>query len=764
MFDTAELKVTGAGLAKPESNLRHIAMIGNFPPRRCGIATFSADLYEALARADPRIRCDVAAMNDRGYRYEYGDAVSLQIAQDDAAGYVSAADQLNRRHVELVSIQHEFGIFGGAAGAYMLSLAAGVDAPVVATLHTVLEHPNSGQRRVMDTLIARSTRLVVMSQKGREILMRVYGAPQRKIAVIPHGAPDRPLQATAPMKARLGFGHRDVILTFGLLSPNKGIESVIRALPRIAAERPDALYVVVGATHPHLVAQQGETYRESLMALAEALGVSGNVKFVNKFVETHELLDYLTAADVYVTPYLNKAQITSGTLAYALALGKPVVSTPYWHAEELLADGVGALTPFNDSGAIANIVTQLLHDDVLRRKQAKRAYDRARETIWSRAGERYLEVFEDARAEWLTARAAQAQRRTRHLPSMSLRAIERMTDSTGMLQHGRFATPDRHHGYCVDDNARALMLTQRLAAAGLGGVHLSRLASIYAAFVEHAWNDATQRFRNFMSFDRRWLENAGSEDSFGRALWAVGETALRATDEDLRDWALHLAARAAPYARELESLRAQAFNALGLIALAEAGADYARDTACRLLATIRDAYKKERRNGWRWFEPVLGYDNARLPQALIRGGIVFEDTSFREAGLETLSWLTQVQTAPSGRFRPVGHESFGRAYEQPAQFDQQPLEAAATIDACWAAFDASGDQRWRLEAHRTFAWFFGENDLGLMIADVERGGCFDGLSAAGVNRNQGAESILSYQLSLCSMRVRERPRRAGLAF
>jgi len=750
--------------AAPQHGLRHMALVGNFPPRRCGIATFSADLYNALQSAKPGLRCDVIAMNDVAERYRYSDTVSLQIDQNEANDYTDAADELNKIGVELISIQHEFGIFGGAAGRHLLTLGATLEAPVVTTLHTILENPNDDQRRVMDALAARSTRLVVMSQKGREILTRVYGAPARKVVVIPHGAPDRPLLATGSMKQRLGFGGRDVILTFGLLSPNKGIESVIRALPRIAAARRDVLYLVVGATHPHLLARDGETYRQQLIALAEELGVSDNLRFVNAFVDNEELLNYLTAADVYVTPYLNKAQIASGTLAYAVALGKPVVSTPYWHAEELLRDNVGALTPFNDANAIAEMVTRLLGDEVLRSTQSKRAYARGRQTIWARVGERYLAVFEDARGEWLAARAAKTQRRPAALPAISLTAIEAMTDATGMLQHARFSVPDRHHGYCVDDNARALMLTQRLSTAGFQTAVVDRLAYTYAAFVEHAWNQDANRFRNFMRFDRRWLEHAGSDDSCGRTFWALGETVLRAKDSNLRAWALELARRVAPHALEIGSLRAMAFHALGFCALAHAGESQARESAQTLLERVCAYLKREQRPDWVWFEPTLGYDNARLPQALLAGGVALDEPGFRAAGLQSLAWLTKVQTAPNGKFRPVGHESFGRPYARPAQFDQQPLEAAATIDACWAAFDATADQTWRQEAERAFGWFLGDNDLGEKLAEPERGGCGDGLCATGPNRNQGAESILSYQFAVCAMRARKRPRSSAPAF
>jgi glycosyltransferase involved in cell wall biosynthesis len=758
MFDASVQKNSVANTDK--SSLHAITLIGNFPPRRCGIAVFTADLFQALKAAQPSLACEVIAMDDGAAEYAYGSDVGFEIAEGNAQNYVEAADASNRSGAQVVCLQHEFGIFGGAAGAHLLTLVTGLQAPLVTTLHTVLESPNDNQRDVMEKLIAESSRLVVMSRKGRDILMRVYGAPRGKIAVIPHGAPDRPLRPTAAMKRRFGWENRDVLLTFGLLSPNKGIESVIRALPRIAAARPNALYVVVGATHPHMIAREGEAYRERLTALAEELGVTENLLFVNAFVDTELLLDYLTAADVYVTPYLNRAQITSGTLAYAVALGKPVVSTPYWHAEELLQDGVGELTPFNDSDAIGEAVTRLLSDDALRGAQSERAYERGRETIWGQVGERYIEVFEEARAEWRAAQAAKARRGT-PLPAMSLKAVERITDATGMLQHSRFSVPDRDHGYCVDDNARALILTQRMIAAGLQGPPVDRLAYIYASFVEHAWNPDRNRFRNFMGYDRTWLEDEGSQDSFGRTLWALGETAMLAKDPELRGWARHLGDRSLAHAEAMHPLRATAFSLLGECALAATGDPAAREAAAHASKRLLAALKDNQLPDWVWFESTLGYDNARLPEALLRAAALFNDRELRDAGIDALEWLTSLHTAPSGRFRAIGSESFNKPYELPALFDQQPLEAAAAVDACWAAFDVTGDQRWRQEAYRAFAWFLGDNDLGIPVADVERGGCFDGLHAHGPNRNQGAESVLSYQLALCAMRVRERPRRVA---
>src|SRR5512147_2748036 len=409
---------------------RRIALIGNFPPRRCGIATFTADLAAALLGEDARLQCEVVAMSDGAY--DYPDLVTREVRPDVLADYAETARQLNAADVDLVCIQHEFGIFGGPAGSYLLHLIAELRCPVVVSLHTVLEQPNPDQRRVMEELIRRCAKLVVLTPKGREILMRTYGAPSGKIAVIPHGAPDRDLIDTAIMKRKFGLQGRDVMLTFGLLSPGKGIEEAIRALPRIVSARPNTLYLVLGATHPHMVAREGEAYREKLQAIADELGVSDNVRFVNAYVDLDELCDYLQAADVYVTPYLNVAQIASGTLAHAVALGKPVVSTPYWHAAELLADGVGVLTPFGDSEAMGAAISDLLSNDDKRLAMARRAYERGRETIWSNVGDSYLRTFDEA----IEQQRTKADLR-RSIPAPSLKAVERMSDGVGILQHGR---------------------------------------------------------------------------------------------------------------------------------------------------------------------------------------------------------------------------------------------------------------------------------------------------------------------------------------
>jgi glycosyltransferase involved in cell wall biosynthesis len=733
------------------NKINRVALIGNSPPRLCGLATFTRDVYQALHTAFPDIALDLYAMNDPGSNHLYGPEVTCAIEQEDLADYRRAAQRINDSRADVVLVQHEYGIFGGPAGAHLLRLLDRVEAPVVVTLHTVLERPNADQRTVLEALARRASRLIVMAEKGREILARVHGIAWAKIAVVPHGVPDRPLVAPDEMKPQFGFAGRQVLLTFGLLSPNKGIETIIRAMPAIAAAHPEALYVVLGATHPHLKAREGESYRESLAALAEELGVGNSVQFVDGFLAQDQLLDYLQAADVYVTPYLTETQITSGTLSYAVALGKPVVSTPYWHAAELLADGLGVLVPFGDSRRFAEEIIGLLDDDDRLVRMSARAYEVGRTMLWSRLAEAYIGICADAAQARAVRLPVLPRVSDRRAPMVKLDAIERMTDRTGMIQHSIFAVPDRNHGYCVDDNCRALMLMHRID--GDQAAKADKLAHIYASFVQHAWNGELGRFRNFMGFDRGWLEAEGSEDSFGRSVWAIGATAAEARAQEMRRWALHLFDQVAPHSMQLGSPRTWAFALLGADAVLRQYRDHAlarqlvRAFGDKLLAELR----QQRRPDWTWFESVLAYDNARLPEALIRAGELLGEAAMVEEGLEALAWLDSKQTNERGQFRAVGTDSFWREYQDPLPFDQQPLEAWATVEATLFAHRLTGERRWLDAAWRAHDWYLGGNDLDLPIATPHDGGCFDGLMSDRVNLNQGAESILAFQFSCAAM-------------
>jgi glycosyltransferase involved in cell wall biosynthesis len=733
-----------------------IAIIGNHLPRRCGIATFTHDLHQAISTVRPNPETSVVAMTDHGRVYEYPPVVRCRMRDQSIEDYVRAAEYLNGANFDVVSLQHEFGIFGGEAGCYIVELLRRLHMPIVTTLHTILPKPTPAQRAVLETIIGFSAKIVVMSETGRRILRSTYRVSPDKIELIPHGIPDVPFLETHQAKAKLGFGDRTVILTFGLLSPNKGIEVMIDAMPAIVARCPNAVYVVLGATHPNLVLNQGEAYRESLVARVRRLGIESHIEFVDQFVDQATLLEFISMCDVYVTPYLNEAQMTSGTLAYSFGLGRAVVSTPYWHAKELLADGRGVLVPFGDSKAIGAEIIALLTNDVRRHAMRKRAYAASREMTWKQSAIRYLAVLEEARdvpaetaplapAAETPERAGVFEMQTGHLRSMC--------DDTGLLQHAVHAVADRHHGYCVDDNARALILACALDAPGETRLPAS-LTARFAAFVQNAWNPDRRRFRNFMSYGRFWLEEQGSEDSHARTLWALGECVKNPANPSRQRWAKGLFETALPAVEDFRSPRAWAFTLLGIHAYGAGAAAHPS------VARIRDALAGQlmaglaavTTPGWIWFEDELAYDNARLPQALILTGLATANPSAVEAGLKSLRWLMRLQTTSSGFFRPVGTEGFGVSRQLPQKFDQQPVDAAATISACLAAWQATHSREWANDAERAFRWFLGDNDLGISLVDPETGACSDGLHRDRRNENNGAESVLSYLLGLAEMR------------
>ncbi|MBU7589355.1 MAG: glycosyltransferase family 4 protein [Sphingopyxis terrae] len=720
-----------------------MALVGGFIPRRCGIATFTADVRASLAEAAPDLVVDVYAMAPAAAPILFDPVVRGIITEGDVSSFIDAARQIEASCADIVWLQHEFGLFGGSAGDMILELVDRVAAPLVVTLHTVLAEPDADQRRVMDRLIARAARIFVMSERSGDLLRSVYRADEDQIALIAHGVPDRPFGRASQFKPRFGFAGKQVALTFGLLSPGKGIEAVIEALPAIVEDHPDFLYCIAGATHPNLLAHEGEAYRDRLEALAVSLGVDAHVRWIDAFMETDDLLDLLEAADIYITPYTGAQQSTSGTLAYAVALGKAVISTPYVHAVELLADNHGVLVPFNDSEAIANAVRFLLGDaDRLRTLQG-RAYDRGRDMIWPAFAERSCALIAESR---VVPKAAPIPDR------IGIEGFLRICDDTGILQHSVHMIPDRAHGYCVDDNARALMLMHRLGEDALG--RCGQLATVFAAFVQHAWNPDRGEFRNFMGFGGNWLEDVGSEDSCGRTLWALGATARDARDPGLRQWALELFERTAASALDFGSPRAIAFAMLGADFVLAGHPEH--DLANRLLRSGADRlnalYGAAARPDWQWFEPVLAYDNCRLPEAMLRAGVRLERADVTACGVATLRWINDLQIAPHGHYRPIGSDCFGQAYALPRPFDQQPLEVWAAIDAASAAYDVTGDDIWLAHARRAYEWFTGANDRGVIVGDVLTGTSKDGINPRGLNLNEGAESVLAYQHATYSIR------------
>jgi glycosyltransferase involved in cell wall biosynthesis len=732
---------------------RRIAFIGNSLPRQCGIATFTSDLSRAMSDTLQNTQTDIIAMTDSKQTYDYPPDVIFSIREGEPEDYVTAARILNKGHFDAISLQHEFGIFGGGDGEYIIGLLSRLQVPVVTTLHTILAAPTPSQRRVLLEVISKSARVVVMAEKGRSLLIDVYGVDTAKIDVIAHGIPDRPFHDTESAKARRALAGRPVILTFGLLSPNKGIEVAIDAMPAVLESSPDALYIVLGATHPTLLRQQGEAYRESLRLRAENLGVGPAVQFLNQFVDLPTLLDFIALSDIYVTPYLNEAQMTSGTLAYSFGMGSAVVSTPYWHARELLADGRGLLVPFGDAAATGRAIASLLNDDGKRMAMRRRAYEAGRSMIWSHVATLYLESIDKARAGYRAPAGSHLvslaiRRQPQQLTSLKLGHFSAMCDDTGIFQHAVYSVPDRSHGYCVDDNARALLLSAHLTAAGKTGLP-DRLTGSFAAFVEHAWNPDTGRFRNFMSFDRRWLEDEGSEDSHGRTLWALGACALSDADALRRRWASVLFERAMSVSLSFKSPRAWAFALLGLNDYCQVKPDDTKGVELRLQLAekLMDLQERVSKMGRCWFEEGLSYENARLSQALIVTGVATRKDHFTQAGLDTLRWLMAQQTGEKRQFRAIGTEGFFDVNQPPKQFDQQPVEATATVSACLAAYTATTDAWWFEEARRAFRWFTGGNDHGISLIDPETGSCCDGLHADRPNENRGAESVLCYLIS-----------------
>ncbi len=737
-------------------------MISSYVPRQCGIATFARDVGEAVAQTLEQCpitdgqSVQIVAMNDQDEGYAYGREVTLQVHQHRREDYRNAADVLNNGRMDAVALQHEYGLFGGDCGEYLLDLLDRLRKPLITTLHSVLSEPSSKQKEVMIRVCQRSQMVVVMANRARMILSEIYGIPLEKLKLIPHGVPDVPFGSTEPFKEQFGLAGRTMILTFGLLGPGKGIETVLDALAEVVPNHPDVAYVVLGVTHPGVKRDSGELYRISLERRAVDLGIQRNVLFHNRYVSQDDLKGYLQAADIYVTPYRAKEQITSGTLAYALAAGKAIVSTPYWHAQELLVNGRGRLVNFDDAPGFAEAINDLIANREKRDEVRKAAYDFGRNMVWSCVGEQYVSTIAQAKKAFESSPKPVASERTvlmrMSLPSQRLDHLYAMSDDTGILQHALYATPDRRHGYCTDDNARALIVAAMTWSLFQDQRVLPYLRT-YLSFLHFAQVPETGRFKNFMSYDRRWLEEDGSDDSQGRAIWALGYLVLHAPNESKQRLATDLLRTSIPALKTLQHPRSWASGILGLHYYLRAFPDDAavRDHKAALAQRLNDHFVEHESEDWPWFEDSVTYDNGRLPQALIIAGLQLGRQEMTERGLRLLQWLLDAQTAEDGHLSVIGNDGWLRHGNDRPRFDQQALEPAALIGACKAAYRASGDTRWLSEMRRCFEWYVGRNDLGLAMVDFKTRGCYDGLTPSGVNENQGAESVLCWLLSLLIM-------------
>ena len=735
-------------MLKPVLN---IAFIGNYCPRICGIATFTTDLCEATAKLlGRRSNVFAVAVNDTEQGYPYPRRVEFTLRKNQQSDYYEAANFINASNADVVCVQHEYGIYGGWDGVYVLSLISSLSVPVVVVLHTVLKTPTPNQKKIIQEMAQRASRLVVMSELAVTLLQEVYAVPAEKVGRLYHGTPDFTSLDNNQYKKRFQVEGNQTLLTFGLLSPNKGIETVINALPKLVREFPKLIYVVLGKTHPNVLKEYGEKYRTGLVALVETLGLQEHVLFDDRFVSLEELYAWLMATDIYITPYLNEAQIVSGTLSYAVGAGTAIISTPYWYAKELLAEGRGLLIDFADSAALADTLRDLLSDKAKLRSLRAKTYKFGRPMRWEIIAEKYLELFRSS--------AAAAAKRSMALttpalllrePPFDLAHLKRLTDDTGLLQHAKYIVPDRHTGYCLDDNSRALMLCA-WAYALLRSQDAKELISTYFSFT-HFMQNPDGHFRNFIDYQRHFLDETGSDDACGRALWALGYIIWRPPRDAYRSLAYECFKKALPHVRGL-NLRGKALAMLGLAAYLrcyqgdESVTALLRECADYLLAL----YKEVAADDWRWFEDIICYDNGIMPMALFQTYALLRDEKYLRVARETLEFLEKVLTQ-NGRLSIVGSRGWYKRGGPKAQYDQQPIDATAMVLAYQSAYWITQEKDYLKKMRLAFGWFLGENDMGMSLYDYETKGCADGLLPEGVSLNQGGESTVSFLMALLAM-------------
>jgi glycosyltransferase involved in cell wall biosynthesis len=737
---------------------KRIAVVGNYLPRICGIATFTSDLCEALAHKLINPENVIAiAMDDIEEGYDYPERVKFEIRENLLRDYISATDFLNLNQVDMLILQHEYGIFGGKDGVHIIHMLKNLKIPIITTLHTVLSKPSDSQKAIIQELAKYSQKFVVMTHKAKKIINDVYKIPSSMISIIPHGIPDIPFVDPYFYKDKFGLEDKKVILTFGLIGPSKGIEYMIEALPEVIKKYNNTVYIILGVTHPGILRTHGEEYRHLLQMKVKNMNLEDHVQFHNKFVDLEILTEYLIATDIYVTPYISKEQSTSGTLAYAVGAGNAVISTPYLHAEELLANGRGRLVPFRNSKSIAKEINELFSNERIRNSIRKKAYLYGRAMVWKEVAESYLrlvgEIFEQRPALPATLIINNPMAKIiDELPRINLHHFQVLTDDTGILQHSFFTIPNRERGYTLDDNARALIVSCMYHNL-LKDDEIIKYIKIYLAFIYHAFNYKNNRFRNFMSYDRIWLEEMGSEDSHARALWGLGVAVNNAPNTAIRDIATRLFGDAIAVVENFTSPRAWSFSILGMYWYLETFRGDARVRKIQeiLAAKLYTLYKNNYKSNWPWFEEKLTYANAALSHGLIIAGKRISRVDMFNTGISTLEWLFEKQMSPEGHISIIGNKAWHKKNEEKSKFDQQPIEIMNIIITCSTAFMFTGDEEWINKARKCFNWFLGQNDLGVQIYNYQTGGCRDGLHSQGTNANEGAESTLAWLISLLTM-------------
>ena len=727
-----------------------IAYIGTYPPRECGIGTFTMNLFKSMVSNKRLVKSSIEgyiiALNDHELTYDYPPEVKLTIRQEHQRDYLSAVKFINHSGADLCILEHEFGIFGGQNGVYILPLLNRLEIPLVVTLHTIIKTPSYNEKAVLIEICKMANKIVVMSHKAIEFLTTIYNVDRRKIVYIEHGVPDVQFNRNQSRK-EFNLENKKVLLTFGFIGRNKGIETVIKALPKVIEKHPEILYMVLGKTHPNVLRYSGEEYRSYLQQLVKSLKLSKNVFFLNEFINQKELFKYLSASDIYVTPYLNEAQITSGTLSYAIGAGSAVVSTPYWHAIELLADGRGKLFDFNDSEGLSTIFMDLLDKPEVLKKLRQKAYNYGRKITWPITGEKYIAVVKKI----LTDKPVVTEKKESILdplilPPFSLVHIKRLTDDTGIIQHAKFGIPNLKEGYCLDDNARALLMVLMAYRQKKEPLALE-LSPIYLSYIHYMQNkDGT--FRNFLSFNRNFLDEVGSEDSFGRTIWALGYLIGNAPNDAYCQAGKLVFFDASQNFGKLQSIRGIANTMVGIsyYLLSNPSDDSMTEKLKQLAYKLIKQYEENSSSSWKWFEQLLAYDNGMLPLALLHSAEILKDDKINEIALETMNFLTEI-TLKDGYFSAIGNEKWYKKGGERSMFAQQPVDALAMVLMYHQAFLLTKDKEYLTRLFACFMWFLGENDLRMNLFDFETKGCCDGFESYGVNRNQGAESSLAYLIS-----------------
>lgn len=734
-----------------------ISFISSFVPRQCGIATFTNDLAESVKKNNSEYHINVTALNDIPEGYKYSPEVKFEIKDKSVNDFNEAAYYLNLSDADIINIQHEFGLYGGDAGSNILQLIEKLNKPSVVTLHTVLENPTNEQLKVVKELSEHTSFLIVMSQRAVKMLVDVYGIPKEKIKYIPHGAHDVPFLDTAYYKDKFRLSEKKVILTFGLLGPGKGLEDVINSLPAVIEQYPDIMYIILGATHPNVKRQFGESYRNSLENLVKKNGLENNVMFINRFVSTKELLEFLLMSDIYVSPYHHTEQIVSGTLTYALASGKAVISTPYWYAEEVLSEGRGILVPPKDPGAISKALTGLLLDENKRNRLRKKAYDFGRQMIWSNVGKMYAQVFNEAIEEFKSRSLPYIRLiKTKTLPALpevNLNHLKNLTDDTGILQHAAYSIPNPNEGYCTDDNVRALLVSVMYKLI-YNDNSIDSYINKYLMFVYYSFNKETGLFRNFMSYDRKWLEDSGSKDSNGRVIFTLGYLIKNVNSQSILGLVNSLFEQSIKNMVNFDSPRAISYIIIGCVFYLNkfSGASEIKNICNILIERLHNYYTNTRTNDWRWYEDHLTYVNSRMPQAMLMAGHYKNDKKIIADALESLEWLYEkLYDEEKNCLSLVGNEGWYKKGGTKSKYDQQPVEIPGIIDACFLAFLITKDDKWINRLSVAFTWFLGNNERQEPLCDFATGACYDGLTINMVNQNQGAESTLSWLQSLLRM-------------